>query len=45
MTRMRWDDVLMLGLVGWLMELGQVLAAALVVGAVMLVRLFPRRVR
>lgn len=45
MMRMRLDDVLMLALAERLMELGQVLAAATVAGAVVLVRLFPRRSR
>ena len=43
--RMRLDDVLMLALAERLLELGQVLAAAMVAGAVALVRLFPRRAR
>ena len=45
MTRMRLDDVLMLALAEGLMETGQVFAAALAVGAVAYVRLFPRRAR
>ena len=43
--RMRLDDVVMLGLAGRLMEMGQVVVAATVAGAVALVRLFPRRAR
>ena len=45
MMRMRLDDVLMLAVAERLMELGQVVAAALVAGAVVFVRLFPRRAR
>ena len=47
MTRMRLDYVLMLALAERLMETGQVLAAALVAGAVAVafVRLFPRGAR
>ena len=43
--RMRLDDVLMLAVAERLMEMGQVVAAAVVAGAVLSVRLFPRRSR
>ena len=45
MTRMRLDDVLMLAVAERLVELGQVLAAAVVAGSVAFVRFFPRRAR